>query len=340
MKKIIKADSLLLKILLIISPIIIGIIALCIGRYMLTPNDVKDVLINQFLDSSVNVPETNISVVLNVRLPRIILAILVGMGLSISGAAFQGLFSNPLATPDTLGVAAGASFGAALALLMTENMFIVQIIALIFGLVAVGCTYLISKIQGKSTILMVVLSGMVTSSFFQALISLIKYVADPETKLPTITYWLMGSMASVSYKTILTGVPFIVVGVVIIYLLRWRLNILALSEDEAKTMGIKVSQLRWVIIIASTLITASAVSMCGQVGWIGLLIPHISRMLVGTNHKRVIPVSISLGASYMIIIDTFARSMVATEIPLSILTAIVGAPFFAYLLRKTGGGWV
>ena len=340
MKEIIKKDNLLLKILLIVSPIIIAVIALCIGRYMLTPGEVRDVLVNQFINSNVSVPETNISVVLNVRMPRIILAIMVGMGLSISGAAFQGLFSNPLATPDTLGVAAGASFGAALGLLMTENMFAVQIIALIFGLVAVMCTYLISKIQGKSTILMVVLSGMVTSSFFQALISLIKYVADPETKLPTITYWLMGSMASVSYKTLITGVPFIIIGVIIIYLLRWRLNILALSEDEAKTMGIKVSQLRWVVIIASTLITASAVSMCGQVGWIGLLIPHISRMLVGTNHKRVIPVSISLGASYMIIIDTFARSIAATEIPLSILTAIVGAPFFAYLLRKTGGGWL
>lgn len=340
MKELIKKENLLTKILLIISPIVIALIALCIGRYVLSPNEVKDVFISQFINSNINVPETNISVVLNVRLPRIILAMLVGMGLAVSGAAFQGLFSNPLATPDTLGVAAGASFGAALGLLITENMFAVQIIALICGLIAVGCTYLISKIQGKSTILMVVLSGMVTSSFFQALISLIKYVADPETKLPAITYWLMGSMASVSYKTLITGVPFIIVGVIIIYLLRWRLNILALSEDEAKTMGIKVNQLRWVVIIASTLITASAVSMCGQVGWIGLLIPHISRMLVGTNHKRVIPVSISLGASYMIIIDTFARSIVATEIPLSILTALIGAPFFAYLLRKTGGGWL
>ncbi len=340
MKEIIRKKSVFIKILLLVSPIIVGIIALCVGRYVLTLGEVRDVLVNQFINSSVNVPETNISVVCNVRMPRIILAMLVGMGLSVSGAAFQGLFSNPLATPDTLGVAAGASFGAAFGLLITENMFAVQIIALIFGLIAVGGTYMISKIQGKTTILMVVLSGMITSSFFQALISLIKYVADPETKLPAITYWLMGSMASVSYKTIATGIPFILIGVIIIYLLRWRLNILALSEDEAKTMGVKVSRLRWIVILAATLVTASAVSMCGQVGWIGLLIPHISRMLVGTNHKRVVPVSISLGASYMIIIDTFARSIVATEIPLSILTALIGAPVFAYLLRKTGGGWV
>lgn len=340
MKEIIRKKSVFIKILLLVSPIIVGIIALCVGRYVLTLGEVRDVLVNQFINSSVNVPETNISVVCNVRMPRIILAMLVGMGLSVSGAAFQGLFSNPLATPDTLGVAAGASFGAALGLLITENMFAVQIIALIFGLIAVGGTYMISKIQGKTTILMVVLSGMVTSSFFQALISLIKYVADPETKLPAITYWLMGSMASVSYKTIATGIPFILIGVIVIYLLRWRLNILALSEDEAKTMGVKVSRLRWIVILAATLVTASAVSMCGQVGWIGLLIPHISRMLVGTNHKRVVPVSISLGASYMIVIDTFARSIVATEIPLSILTALIGAPVFAYLLRKTGGGWV
>ena len=326
-------------ILLIVAPIVVGFLALCIGRYMVMPNEVLDVLVVKLGHLDKVLPEVNISVIWNIRLPRIILAALVGMGLAISGAAFQGLFSNPLATPDTLGVAAGSAFGAALGLLVTENMIWVQMIALFFGIVAVGCTYFISKIQGKSTILMVVLGGMVTSAFFQALISLIKYVADPETKLPAITYWLMGSMASTSYHTLAIGAPFIIGGSLLIYLLRWRLNILALSEEEAQTMGFKLQHIRWLVIIGATLITASAVSMCGQIGWVGLLIPHISRMLIGTNHQKVIPMSISLGAVYMIIIDTLARSMTAAEIPLSILTALVGAPFFAYLLRKTGGGW-
>ena len=324
---------------LIIAPILIGFFALCLGRYMVTPTEVGDVLLQQVFGMAKEVPDVHLSVVWNIRLPRILLALLVGMGLAVSGAAFQGLFSNPLATPDTLGVAAGASFGAALGILLFENIFVVQLLSVIFGIVAVALTYSISKIKGKSTILMVVLGGMVTSAFFQALISLIKYVADPETKLPTITYWLMGSMASVSYNTLLYGAPLIIVGTIVLYLLRWRLNILALSEDEARTMGYNLQHMRWLVILASTAITASAVSMCGQIGWIGLLIPHISRMLVGTNNQKVIPVTISMGACYMVIIDTVARSASSAEIPLSILTALIGAPFFGYLLRKTGGGW-
>lgn len=326
-------------VLLIVLPILISFLALCIGRYMIGPNEVMDVLSQQILGSNQQVPDMNISVVWNVRLPRILLALLVGAGLAVSGAAFQGLFSNPLATPDTLGVAAGASFGAALGILFSDNMFMIQLFSVVFGIIAVALTYSISKIKGRSTILMVVLGGMVTSAFFQALISLIKYVADPETKLPAITYWLMGSMASVSYQTLLYGAPLIIIGTVVLYLLRWRLNILALSEDEARTMGYNLQRMRWLVILACTAVTASAVSMCGQIGWIGLLIPHITRMLVGTNNQKVIPVSISLGACYMVIIDTLARSATSAEIPLSILTALIGAPFFAYLLRKTGGGW-
>ncbi|SHE46257.1 iron complex transport system permease protein [Tissierella praeacuta DSM 18095] len=328
-----------LRVFLILMPIVVGFVALCIGRYMVEPKQVIDVLTNQFLGFPEIVEDIDLSVVWKIRLPRIFLSMLVGMGLAVSGAAFQGLFSNPLATPDTLGVAAGAAFGAALGLLLTSNMFLVQIIALIFGIIAVGLTHAISKIKGISTNLMIVLAGMVTSAFFQALISLIKYVADPETKLPAITYWLMGSMSSISFNALMTGAPFILVGVTILYILRWKLNILALSEDEAKTMGINVTYLRGLVIVASTLITASTVSMCGQVGWVGLLIPHTARMLVGSNNQKVIPVSIGLGSTYMIIIDTLARSAIAAEIPLSILTALIGAPFFAYLLRKTGGGW-
>ena len=328
-----------LTLLVVIAPILTGFIALGIGRYMVEPKQVIEVLLSQIIGIPERVEEVNLSVVWNIRLPRVMLAILVGSGLSISGAAFQGLFSNPLATPDTLGVSAGAAFGAALGLLLTSNMMAVQLIALAFGLLAVAITHMISSLKGKTTLLMIVLGGMVTSAFFQALISLIKYVADPETKLPVITYWLMGSMTSVSFSSLRAGAPFIIIGVSILYLLRWRLNILTLSEDEAKAMGINVTYLRWGVIVASTLITASAVSMCGQIGWVGLLIPHIARMIAGNSYTKVIPISIGFGAAYMVIIDTLARSATAAEIPLSILTALVGAPFFAYLLRKTGGGW-
>ncbi len=330
---------------LIILPILIALICLGIGRYSLAIEEVITVLLEGIKASLLrgfnasSAQDMAYVVVFNVRLPRILLAILIGAGLACSGAAFQGLFTNPLATPDTLGVASGASFGAVLAMMFDANLIVIQIMALIFGLIACLITYNISKIKGKSSIVMVVLAGMVVSAMFQALVSLLKYVADPLDKLPSITYWLMGSMSSATYKTLFLGGPFIIVGIVLIFALRWRLNILSLNEDEVKSMGMNIKFMRLVIILSASLITASCVSMCGQVGWVGLLIPHIARMLLGSNNKTVVPISISLGAAFMLIMDTFARSATAAEIPLSILTAIIGAPFFIILLRKTGGAW-
>ena len=186
---------------------------------------------------------------------------------------------------------------------------------------------------------MIVLAGLVVSSVFEALVSLMKYVADPQDELPVITYWLMGSMSRANYKNLVMGIPFIVIGIIIIFALRWRLNILSFNEDEARSLGVNVKILRAAFILASSMITASCVSMCGQVGWVGLLVPHISRMMRGNNNCKVIPVSISLGAFFMIVMDTFARSATASEIPISILTAIIGAPVFIVLLKKTGGSW-
>ncbi|MBR4598502.1 MAG: iron ABC transporter permease, partial [Treponema sp.] len=279
------------------------------------------------------------TVIFKVRLPRILLALAAGAGLACSGAAFQGLFSNPLATPDTLGVASGASFGAVLAMTFHWNLLGIQALALAFGLFSCFLTYQISRLKGKSSIVMIILSGMVISSLFQALVSIVKYMADPEDELPSITYWLMGSMSSVTYKSLLFGLPFILIGLSVIWALKWRLNILSLNEDEAKSMGMNIKLIRLFIIVASSLITASVISMCGQIGWVGLLIPHISRMLLGSNNRTVVPLSISFGAIFMAIIDTFARSASSAEIPISILTAIIGAPVFISLLRKTGGVW-
>lgn len=324
-----------MSLILFILPFAAAVICIGIGRYNISPAESLDILFSPLTGRAVE-PQ-GWSVIYNVRLPRILLALSVGMGLSVSGASFQSLFSNPLATPDTLGVATGASFGAVLALLFTRNILIVQSAALVMGLAALAGTCMISRLNGKGSILMVVLGGMVVSSLFQALVSLAKYVADPEEDLPAITYWLMGSMSRATYSGLALGIPLIFLGAAAIFLLRWRLNILSLQEDETKALGINVKKLRLIVMAAATLVTAACVSLCGQVGWVGLLIPHAARMLYGSDNRKIIPVSICLGSAFMVVIDTASRAATAAEIPVSILTAIIGAPFFIILLRRTGG---
>lgn len=325
----------LLSILFVIAPFLAMLICLGIGRYHISVMDTIEAIWNAITGGEID--GTVYSVLFKVRLPRIVLALFVGAGLAVAGASFQSLFSNPLATPDTLGVATGASFGAVLALLLWDNIIVVQMMALIFGLISLFLTCMVSKMNGKSSIIMVVLSGMVVSSIFQALVSLAKYTADAEEKLPAITYWLMGSMSRATVQSLMLGVPFIIAGIGILFALRWRLNILSLQEDEAKSLGINIRSLRILVMIGSTMVTASCVSMCGQVGWVGLLVPHAARMIYGSDNKKIIPASIVIGATFMIIIDTISRAATAAEIPVSILTALIGAPFFVLLLRKTGG---
>ena len=303
----------------------------------MTTKETIEVLLSPFTGKEVE--NFAYSTIFHIRLPRILLAAAVGSGLSCAGTAFQGLFSNPLATPDTLGVGSGAAFGAVLAMLFGANLISIQFFALIFGLLACFITYNISRKNGKNSIIMIVLSGMVISAVFEALVSMMKYIADPEEDLPVITYWLMGSMSRANYDNLKLGLPFIFAGIILIFLLRWRLNILSLNEDEASSLGMNIKVMRIIFIIASSMITASSVSMCGSVGWVGLLIPHISRMIGGNNNNSVVPISISLGALFMIVMDTFARSATAAEIPISILTAIIGAPVFVMLLTRTGGAW-
>ncbi|EDN00930.1 iron chelate uptake ABC transporter, FeCT family, permease protein [Pseudoflavonifractor capillosus ATCC 29799] len=271
------------------------------------------------------------------RMPRIILAILTGAGLGMSGAAFQGLFSNPLATPDTLGVAAGASFGAALGILLGLDGAAIQLMAFGLGLAAVAAVYLIGGTRKDGSLVMIVLSGLVVSALFQALVSGVKYIADPQDQLPAITFWLMGSLSTASYEEVRIGAPMVLAGMLALFLLRWRINALTLQEDEARALGIPVRKLRALVILASTLVTASVVSMCGQVSWVGLLVPHVARMLLGNNHRHVVPACFFIGAIFMILIDTLARTLTAAEIPISILTAVIGAPMFIVLLRRTGG---
>lgn len=317
---------------MILLPIVTGILCMCFGRMKLPVSDVIDSICSIFTGEIDNLQ--TYSVVVNLRLPRILMAIIVGAGLTCAGDTFQSLFSNPLATPDILGVTSGTCVGAILAIILSCGILETQLIALAFGLVSVLFTLKIAGKNKSGSMVYLVLAGVIASSLFNAIGSLLKYTADPQDKLPEITYWLMGSFTSATYKKLIVGSPLILIGIAIIFLLRWRLNILSLSEDEAKSSGIDIKKTRMLFILASTVITASCVSMCGQVGWIGLLIPHCARMLVGSNNRYVIPISISLGACFMILIDTLSRTISVIELPLSILTAIIGAPVFISLLSK------
>ena len=319
------------QILLLILPLLTGFVCLCIGRISIPLSEV----LGTFTGNPQISTMTRMTI-WNLRLPRILLAALAGAGLSAAGCAFQSLFANPLATPDTLGVASGASFGAALGLLLGMPLLGVQLTALLMGGAAVALTWLAGsgKTKGLST---VVLAGIMMGSLFNAMVSLVKFIADEESQLPAITYWLMGGLNNAAFKTLVMGAPPILIGILVLYLLRWRMNLLPLSEDEARSSGVNITVLRGITVICATMVTASCVSMCGQVGWVGLLVPHMCRMKFGSNHLSLLPASISFGATFLIIVDTVARSASAQEIPISILTAIIGAPFFIILMRKSGG---
>ncbi len=312
--------------------------AMCIGRYDITPLDVIEIISGHFRNALESFDKIKANVVMQVRLPRILLSMIIGAGLACSGASYQCLFGNPLVSPDILGVSAGAGFGASLGILLSAGSAVVQIQALCFGLLAVAIVLFISRVQKKTELYMLVLSGVIVGALFEALISLIKYVADPQDELPAITVWLMGSLASASYQKVAIAAVTIIPCMIVLFVLRWKMNLLSLSEEEAKSLGVRVDQLRIVIIVVSTLMTAVSVSLCGIIGWIGLVIPHIGRFFIGNDHRGLIPACIILGATYLLLIDTIARTLTAAELPLSILTAIIGAPFFAIILRRTMGG--
>lgn len=326
--------------IMILLPIAVLLLSICMGRYAISPVTGFKILASRILPIEPTWSLIEESVVFQIRLPRVLLAMLVGSGLSIAGASFQGLFRNPLVSPDILGVSAGAGFGACIGILISGKTMAIQLSSFAFGIIAVFGAYMISRRRTGTSLLMLILVGVIVGAFFSALIGIVKYVADPEDQLPTIVYWLMGSMAGVSWKDLLWGAPPILIGSIILLLLRWRINILSLGEEEAQSLGINTKWLKRIIIMAATVITATEVSLCGIVGWIGLVIPHIARMLVGPDHKNLLPACISIGALSLLIIDDIARTVTSVEIPLSILTAIICAPFFSFFLRRTGGRWV
>jgi iron complex transport system permease protein len=325
--------------LLLLFPVVVFLISLCIGRYFVPIPDVLKILASTFLPLEHTWPPTMQTAILIVRLPRLIMVALVGASLSISGASFQGILKNPLVSSDILGVAAGAGFGASLGILLGFTPIMIQILALAFAMVAVGLAYGINSIYKRSSTLVLVLCGIVVGSFFSSLVSLLKYVSDPNTTLAAIVFWLMGSFANVKTADIIQfGIPMII-GITALFLLRWRVNVLSLEDTQAKALGINVKRYQGIIIFFATLITASAVCVSGIISWVGLIVPHIARMLVGPNNSKVLPASVLIGIGYLIIIDDLARTIAPNEISIGILTGTIAAPFFAYLLLKQRVGW-
>lgn len=279
-------------------------------------------------------------VLLSIRGPRVVAGILVGAALASAGVVYQGLFRNPLVSPDILGVSAGAGLGAALGIFLSLPLAAIQGLAFAGGLATVGLVYMIANaVRGRDPTLVLVLGGVVVGALAGAAISLLKILADPYDQLPAITFWLLGSLASTRGAEITGALPAVLIGLAPLILLRWRINVLSLGDEEARSLGIEAGRVRAVVIAAATLMTASVVAISGVIGWVGLVIPHIARMIVGPNFERLLPAAMLMGASYLLLVDVLARSIARIEVPIGILTAVVGAPFFLWLLWRGRHGW-
>lgn len=328
-----------IKLILLAGLLILVMVAsLFGGRYHMEYGDVLKLIEAKLSGASYPGFEVAEHVLFQVRLPRILIALLVGAGLSIAGASLQGLFQNPLVSPDILGVCSGSGFGAALGILLTSGMGVMtSVLSLAFGLISMFLTLFMVRSKGQAQTMSYILSGIIVTSVFSALTSLIKYVADVNDQLPAITFWLMGSFANTEFNDLKIIILPIIIGIAGLLLLRWQLNILSLGEEEAYSLGVNPQAARIAVILFSTIITAACVMVSGIVGWVGLVIPHISRRIMGVNHKGLLPASMLLGGIFMVIVDSVARNLTAAEIPIGILTALIGAPFFALIYNRMKG---
>lgn len=311
-----------------------AVISISVGRFYIVPGDVVSILANLFVPLDRSWQPQAESVIYTLRLPRMLAAVMIGASLALSGACYQSVFKNPLVAPDMLGVSSGACVGAAIAILLGLAQAGVQVSAFLGGVIAVSCAVMIPKIIGRNSIVMLVLAGIIIGGLMSSILGIIKYVADADTQLPAITYWQLGSLVSVEWNNIIyNGVP-IVLCILFLMLIRWRMNILTLSDEETHMLGHNSGWLRYAIIFCATVLTASSVCLSGTIGWVGLVIPHFSRMLVGPDNRKLLPLSVVLGALFLLVIDTISRASMDSEIPLSILTGLVGAPFYFYLLLR------
>ncbi len=309
-----------------------------VGPYRIPPGEVLRTLVAPVTGTPAS-PTTD-TILFQIRLPRVLAAALVGGALAAAGASYQTLFRNPLVSPDILGVSAGAGFGAVLGILLSLPVIAIQGLGFVTGLITVVVVYALARaLRSQNEVLVLVLAGIVVGALAGAGISLVKILADPYNQLPAITFWLLGSLSGIKVSDAWSVAPPIIVGLVPLVLLRWRIGVLSLGDDEARALGVNVAFVRGVVIAAATLITAAAVSISGVIGWIGLMIPHMVRPLVGPRYDRVLPASVLMGAAFLVLVDTLARSAARIEIPLGLLTALIGAPIFVWLLARGRRVW-
>lgn len=304
------------------------------GRFEVPLGRIGEILWARAWDWSGSPESMDARIVELVRLPRVLLAALTGAALAVGGAALQGVFRNPLVSPQVLGISQGGAFGGALAILLGFHGAVLVGMSFACGLLALVLVGFVARINGRTEVLTVILAGMVVGAFFAALVSIVQFVADPNSSLPAIVYWLMGSFSTATWPRLGLAVPGMSLGLILIWAMRYRLNLLALDEAEARALGVNPDRERWFVFVAATLMTGSSVAVAGIIGWIGLVVPHAARLIVGEDHRRLIPASALLGAAYLVAIDTLARTLTAAEIPLGVLTALIGAPVFAILLRQ------
>ena len=323
-----------LKIIILLLPLIAIFVSLFFGRYRLSFGDV----VNSIIQPKAVAAASRVTV-LYLRLPRAIAAAFVGASLAVSGAAFQSVFRNPLVNSGILGVSNGAGFGACVAIVFFGGGVFTYIFSFVFAVAAVILSYFAGRISRVTTSITMILGGVIVGAFFSALVSIMKYIADPYSQLPSITFWFMGSFASINYSHLYALIP-MTVGMILIFLFRWKLNVLSMGDREAASLGVDVRKAQISIIGGATLCTAAAVCISGTIGWVGLVIPHIGRMIIGNSNQKLIPVSISLGAAFMVIMDLLSRTLTGSEIPIGILCALIGTPFFVYLLKKRREGFV
>lgn len=305
-----------------------------LGKFPISMSDFFSAILNKIIPLEQTWSSQVETILFKIRFPRIIMAVLIGGGISVAGATYQALFQNPMISQDILGASQGAAFGAAIGLFFSLTYEQVISLSFLFGLLAVGAVLLVSKCLKSDSVLNVVLIGMMIGSLFNSAVSFLKLVGDPTNTLPAITYWLMGSLSSIKMQDVLFAAPLILIGMLPIFLLRWRLNVISLGEEEALSLGVNSRILRVILILSATLITASAVSVSGMIGWVGLVVPHFSRMIVGNDYRYSIPVTAILGGTFLLFVDDFSRMISTSEIPIGILTSFIGAPIFLLLIAK------
>jgi iron complex transport system permease protein len=316
------------------------LLAFTVGRYPVSLGDLVTVLFAEATGHEPHVPAAVENVILQVRGPRVLAAVMVGAALAVAGTAFQGLFRNPLVSPDILGASSGAALGAVLGIYFSLGVFVIQAFAFAGGLVAVGAVYVIgSMVRARDPILVLVLTGVVVGALLGAGVGLVKYLADPYNQLPAMTFWLLGSLSATGVPDLLPLFGPVAVGTAVLVALRWRMNVMSLPEEEARALGVSTGPLRIVIVAAATLTTSASVATAGIIGWVGLVVPHLARSLVGPDFARLLPAAAILGGGYLLVIDTLARTAAEVEIPLGILTAVVGTPFFIWLLAHMQRNW-